>query len=83
MIKKELVERPVEEVISITCDRCKVEIQTDDTFEIQEMLNLNFVAGFGADLGDGNRCKIDLCQKCVKEVLGPWLRVTESSLSFG
>ena len=38
---------------------------------------VDFTAGYGSIFGDGNRVQADLCQHCVRKVLGRWLRVTE------
>lgn len=67
------VQRPA----TIACDKCG---RTDDVggMEAQEFLRHADGAGYGSVFGDGNRVEIDLCQHCVKEVLGPWLRVTRT-----
>jgi hypothetical protein len=33
------------------------------------------VGGYSSIFGDGNSVSIDLCQGCLKQNLGPWLRV--------
>ena len=60
---------------TIACDKCGFE---DDFkgIEGQEFLRHSDGAGYGSVFGDGNRVQIDLCQRCVKEVLGQWIRVT-------
>lgn len=35
---------------------------------------------YASALGDGARVELDLCSACVKEVLGPWLRVSDGPL---
>lgn len=59
---------------TISCDRCP---RTDSVkgMEGQEFLRFSMGAGFGSVFGDGNLVSLDLCQHCVKEVLGEWLRV--------
>lgn len=59
--------------VAITCDRCKTEY--DDIMEMQEFLHFENDAGYGSVMGDGNRLRLDLCQTCVKELLGPFIRV--------
>lgn len=62
----------------VTCDRCGREMLPNDLdCEHQERLAVGFRAGYGSVFGDGSLVEADLCQHCVKEVLGPWLRVTE------
>lgn len=60
-----------------TCDRCGREmVPNDQDCEHQERIAIRFRAGYNSLYGDGNLVEADLCQHCVKEVLGPWLRVT-------
>lgn len=70
-----------QELISITCDRCKKEY--DDIMEMQEFLHYTNDAGYGSIMGDGNRLRSDLCQYCVSEVLGPYIRVEGNYISGG
>lgn len=69
-------EQWVDTVRSITCDCCKIEY--DDIMEIQEFLQYANDAGYGSIMGDGNRLRLDLCQHCVKKLLGDFIR-TEGS----
>jgi len=52
------------------CDRCKKELSYDDTFEIQEVYSIYFVGGYGSVFGDMDRISCDLCQQCLKELIG-------------
>lgn len=65
---------PTETVSEITCDCCKTRFTANDAgwFEIR---SIEFVAGYSSIFGDGNTISIDLCQDCLKQELGPWLRV--------
>lgn len=65
---------PTEIVSEITCDCCQRCFTADDAgwFEIQ---SIEFVAGYSSIFGDGNTVSIDLCQDCLKQNLGTWLRV--------
>jgi hypothetical protein len=80
MKKRALVPTEITEVVSITCDKCKKEV-TDDPMEAQEFISINIDCGYMSILGDGNRYSVDLCQHCVKEVLGPYLRLTANYIS--
>lgn len=70
----------VEAVVAIQCDKCGRKMDTDmaddgaDWCELQESLSIAFTGGYGSILGDGNQFELDLCQHCVKELLGPYLR---------
>lgn len=62
-------------VYEIVCDRCRKEIQRDgNDFEL--MTSFGFQAGYASIFGDGNRVEIDLCEPCLRDTLGTWLRVT-------
>ena len=60
----------------LRCDRCGREAE-DGESEFYEFTSIEYKAGYGSILGDQNLVEIDLCQHCIKETLGPWLRVTE------
>ena len=62
-----------EEIAYIECDRCSR--KDYDTIEIQEYLSWKNHVGYGGvPYHDGDTIEIDLCQYCVKEVLGGWMR---------
>jgi hypothetical protein len=62
------------QVSAITCDRCRKTY--DDVLERQEFLCWADTGGYGNIVfGDMSRVEIDLCQYCVIEVLGQWVRV--------
>lgn len=65
---------PTEAVSEITCDCCKTRFTANDAgwFEIR---SIEFVAGYSSIFGDGNTISIDLCQDCLKQNLGQWLRI--------
>lgn len=69
---KVLSRKKVPFISSIICDKCKTEY-TDD-LEMQEFLSWEDVCGYGNNtFGDESYISIDLCQYCVKEVLGKWI----------
>ena len=66
----------MEIVNSVTCDRCGRE--DSDPLEIQEYLPLDFVGGFNSVFGDMEKYTGDICQRCLKAVLGNYLtNITE------
>ena len=65
-------------VNQIKCDRCGLEVQRDE-IRFGEMICIAFDAGYGSIFGDGNRVELDLCESCLRDSLGPWLRVTKPS----
>ena len=65
-------------VYEIVCDRCGKAVQREGgDFEL--MTSIGFEAGYASIFGDGNRVEIDLCEPCLRSVLGEWLRVTGSA----
>ena len=67
-------------VIAIKCDRCGN--THEDPMEMQEFLSWSDTCGYGnKTYGDMTRISIDLCQYCVKDTLGEWIR-TLPELSF-
>lgn len=62
----------------VVCDRCHREMAPDNTdCEHQERIAIRFRAGYGSVFGDGNLVEADICQHCLQEVLGKYLRITE------
>ena len=63
-------------VHQIACDRCGRQTERNET-EFHEMTSIGFQAGYGSIFGDGSRVEVDLCQHCLQDTLGGWLRVGE------
>jgi len=76
---REYQHRIVQEVAACTCDRCRRRLTPDDPGEWQERLSFDQTCGFDSVFSDGNTVSLDLCQHCVKEVLGEWLRITPAA----
>lgn len=68
----EIREMPVVE--AITCDVCKRRFTPADTFEWQEMMHLEMTGGYGSVFGDCVTVELDICQYCLKSVLGDYFR---------
>jgi antitoxin CcdA len=62
-----------EEIFAITCDRCGDRYDSDDV-EFNEFLTIDRVVGYGSIFGDGKHIRLDLCQRCTKTLLGPWIQ---------
>lgn len=77
--------RPESFVKQIRCDRCGRLAEVGDAeLEFQEFVSIDLNAGYASIFGDGNHVQVDLCQHCLKDVLGRWLRVVDpSSESLG
>jgi hypothetical protein len=67
----------------LICDRCGRQAERDDLdCEFHEFMSIQNRAGYGSIFGDGNRVEVDLCQRCVKDTLGTWLRITDPHAGF-
>jgi nitric oxide reductase large subunit len=63
--------------ISMKCDKCQKEFTKEDLIEWQEAYQFEFVAGFGSVFGDGNVVECDLCQSCLKDLIGEYVRISD------
>lgn len=61
-------------VHQIRCDRCGKEAERGEIGFV-EMQSIGFDAGYDSIFGDGNRVEVDLCEPCLRDTLGAWLRV--------
>lgn len=71
------------EIVGIRCDRCGFDTRLfrslADQFEFYEYRCVDFTAGYGGEAFlDGDRHFCDLCQYCLKAVLGPFLKRIEA-----
>lgn len=75
---REYRNRTIQELAVTTCDRCHRRLTPDDPGEWQERLSFDHRCGFYSVFGDGDTVSLDLCQHCVRDVLGEWLCVRPS-----
>jgi len=61
-------------VHQIRCDRCGKAAERGEV-GFQEMTSIGFDAGYDSIFGDGNRVEVDLCEPCLRDTLGAWLRL--------
>ncbi len=67
-----------DEPYSITCDKCgKTFIIGENDLEIQEFQHISFCGGYGSVFGDMNDVECDICQHCLKAMIGDIVRVNE------
>lgn len=72
MIIKTKKQTEVEEIKSIRCDICNTTY--DDPMEIQECLCISADCGYGSVFGDGTHVECDICQYCLKKMIGEHCR---------
>lgn len=65
-------------VRALRCDRCGREEDCESP-EFFEFLSFANTGGYDSVFGDGTAIELDLCQQCVKETLGTWVRTTVPS----
>ena len=85
MVNKKRIEIKQEKdvVISMSCDICKKEyfyedgiVNTGDhIYEMQEFTHIRFTGGYGSVFGDGDSYELDICQHCLKDLVGSHLRL--------
>ncbi len=61
-------------VDQIRCDRCGKEVELGEV-GFAKMFSTGFNAGYNSIFGEGNRVEVDICEPCLQDTLGPWLRV--------
>lgn len=61
-------------VHQIRCDRCGKEVERGEV-GFGDMTSIGFNGGFGSIFGDGTRVEVDLCEPCLRDTLGAWLRI--------
>jgi hypothetical protein len=71
----EYQEKVMHVIGAFTCDRCGRRMTPDDP-HWQEKLSVSLCGGFDSIFGDGCKVEVDLCDRCVAEALGAWLRIT-------
>lgn len=74
---EEKVEAIRQTLVSIVCDKCKKEYGADDILEIQEFQLIKFTGGYGSVFGDMLTVEADICQHCLKELIGSFCRCTD------
>jgi len=77
MIKyKEITETKTEKKpTSIICDVCKKEYSFEKDFlQTQEFHCIRFTGGYDSIFGDDIRIECDICQHCLKKMIGEYCR---------
>ena len=72
------IESRSHDVKVVKCDRCGTAMSEDDPRGgYGNRTQIRFRAGYASLFGDGNRVEGDLCDKCLYELLGRYLRIVE------
>jgi antitoxin CcdA len=59
------------------CDVCQTRYSENDYVEYPEFVHINMVCGYGTIFIDGATIQLDICQHCLKEKLGKYIRIIE------
>ncbi len=74
------------EMTAFECDVCRRRYDPttkntydglQDSIEVNEVHAISFEAGYGSVFGDGNTVECEVCQHCLKRLLGDYMRVQE------
>jgi hypothetical protein len=75
IIRRKITQETVE---SVSCDKCgkiySANPASDDFMEVQEFHHIDFTGGYSSVFGDMTRVQCDLCQQCLKDIVGPYCR---------
>ena len=76
-VKEQIVSKY--EVESKTCDICGKTYtkENNDILEFQEFLEIRFNGGYGSVFGDMMLVECDICQHCLKTMLGDKVRTKQ------
>jgi len=62
------------ELSFISCDCCKKQFNIDEhIFEIQDMIHIEHLGGYGSLFGDGVKVSADFCARCSNTLFGNFL----------
>ena len=75
----------VQQVVGCTCDVCQKtfnkNVNDEEMLEVQEFVHISFTGGYGSIFGDMSEFELDICQHCLKEKLGQYIREVKNWLS--
>ena len=82
MLTHKEVPKSTQIVDTVTCDVCDKTYsyqwrENEGIFEAQEFLHINLRGGYGSVFGDESTIRCDICQHCLKKLLGKYIRVDE------
>lgn len=63
------------QLISITCDKCKKEFETESwDVGVNLIQKIRDTGGYASKFGDMDRYEADFCDECWFELIGPYIR---------
>jgi hypothetical protein len=77
MLKTETQKIEREIVVGFSCDRCGKEVLVNENpMAYQESHQIRFTGGYSSVFGDGATVECDLCQDCLKTLIGEFCRIS-------
>ena len=76
MIKTEQKQIQQDIEVTIECDRCK-KLYSKDNYAYQEILRIDFTAGYLSAFEDGYRVQCELCSDCLHQLISDFCRKSE------
>lgn len=74
--KTTIEEHEIKTPIVVICDKCLKECDPEkDTMEVQEFLHIKYTGGYGSVFGDESKIECDICQNCVRKLIGDIIRI--------
>ena len=72
---KKFKQAKVKTLIEIICDCCGREAKIGgNDYEAQEFVSLDYIGGYQSVFGDGAHVCLDICQYCLKDKLGDFIK---------
>ena len=68
VIREERIQKP----LTVMCDVCRNVFEWD-SLETDEFEFIRRVGGYNSIFGDGHNVEIDICQRCLKKLLGDYI----------
>jgi len=70
--KEEVIKKYIE---TVSCDVCGKKYENDsDDIELQEFHHIRRTGGYGSVFGDSVTIKCDICQHCLYNIIGNYIR---------
>jgi len=69
----------IQQMKVFVCDKCgkKYTGEEEDSIDLQETYSIRFVGGYSLVFCDMSEVSCDLCQHCLKELIGDFCRYNE------
>ena len=76
---REMRQKSIQEVSALLCDRCGRKASAEE-MEFGDFTCIEYVGAYNSIFGDGSHISLDICQYCLKETLGNWLKISPEVL---